>query len=36
MQLQGEKEYNWKYIFMKKDSIKKYKETLDRIHLRGI
>ena len=36
MQLQGEKEYNWKYNFMKKDSIKKYKETLDRIHLRGI
>lgn len=36
MNLQGRKNYNWKSNFMKEESIRKYKETLEKIHLRGI
>lgn len=36
MRLQGRKEYNWKSNFMEEETMKKYKETLKRIHLRGI
>lgn len=35
MRLQGRGEYNWKSNFMGEESIRKYRATLERIHLRG-
>lgn len=36
MRLQGKREYDWKSNFFEEESIRKYRETLERIHLRGI
>lgn len=36
MRLQGKREYNWKSSYMKEESIKKYRETLQLVKQRGM